>query len=471
MNRVKTFLTILLASTLSLTWAQVTTRINFQFKGYGEGTAKMLGVFGDQNFLLDTARMSADGSVTFIQKDSFPQGMYYVLLPDGKNIQIFVANGENNFTIRTQRDNLSLGIQSEGSLENQLASEGNRYQAALETKYNALAQQQRSVAPNTPQYTEIQNQLNALLAERDAKMAELATKYPNSLYAHFKVGGQNPKLRMSYFPDGRLDSPRVMVNYRYDFWDGYEFSDSRLIRTPVFVNKIKRYITELTPQSPDSLIAATEYLLSKAQVNESVLKDCLNWILAQYKPGLSKIMDGEAVYSHLVLKYMTAQRFPEIEAKDLSSTREKAENMRLSLLGMKGQNVWGYDKNGTKRSLYDIKARFKVLFIYNPECEHCQEQAPELRRTYEAWKSRGLEVYSIASGIKNVEEWQGFAKKFNVNWIDVVDSQLESLYHHKYFIDITPEVYVLDQNFKIIAKNIKTSQIEEILVRESQNNP
>jgi peroxiredoxin len=465
----KTTLTCLFAALMTAAFAQTTNRINFELKGYGSGTVKILGVYGDQNYLLDTARMT-NGNVSFISKDSIPQGLYYVLLPDGKNFQILVANGENNFTIRTRLDNLILGIEAEGSLENQLLADGNRYQAALETKFNALTQQLQTTQPNTPQYVEIQQQQNALLAERDAKLAELKAKHPNSLYVNFKTGGQNPKLRMTYLPDGRLDSAKVMVNYRYDYWDGYNFSDSRLIRTPVFVNKLKRYILELTPQRADSVVASAEHVLSLAKVNDGIFKDCLNWILANYKPGQSKLMDGEDVYSFLVLKYMTADRFPEIEAKDLALTQQRAVEMRASLLGMKGQDVWGTDKNGVKKSLYDIKTRFKVVFIYNPECEHCQEQAPDLRRIYDSWKARGLEVFSIAANAKSVDEWQKFAKKYNVNWIDVIDSRLESKYHLKYYIDITPEVYVLDQDFRIIAKNLKTNQIEGVLIEHLAKN-
>lgn len=63
-----------------------------------------------------------------------------------------------------------------------------------------------------------------------------------------------------------------------------------------------------------------------------------------------------------------------------------------------------------------------------------------------------------------------FAKKYNVNWIDVIDSRLESKYHLKYYIDITPEVYVLDQDFRIIAKNLKTNQIEGVLIEHLAKN-
>jgi thiol-disulfide isomerase/thioredoxin len=468
-SRLLTF-TILFTALFTAVFAQNTTRIHFQIQGYTEGTAKLLGYYGDQTYLLDTAKIAADGKVSFTQKDSFPQGLYYLLLPDSKNIAVFVANGENDFTLRADRNNLPLSIKPEGSLENELYYEGVRYQAALEAKYNALVQQIRNLQPNTPQYEAVTKQQTELLAERDAKLATQAVQYPNSLYVHFKVGGQNPKFRMEYLPDGRLDSAKVMVNYRYDFWNGYDFSDQRLIRTPVFINKIKRYINELTPQIPDTIINVTEHMLSKAQVNENSFKDCLNWVLAQYKPSLSKLMDGEAVYSYLVLKYMTAERFTDIETKDLVATRQKAEEMRSSLLGMKGQNIWGTDKNNTKRSLYDLKNRFKIVYIYNPDCEHCQEMTPDLRKVYDKWKPMGLEIFSIASAAKNIEEWQNFAKKYGVNWVDVWDPQISSLYHQKYFIDITPELYVLDQNFRIIGKNLKPNQLNDFLQDELRKN-
>ena len=84
-----------------------------------------------------------------------------------------------------------------------------------------------------------------------------------------------------------------------------------------------------------------------------------------------------------------------------------------------------------------------------------------MRAFYDTWKSRGIEVFSIVANAKNREEWLSFQKKYLINWTDIFDPQLESRYHEKYFVDITPELYVLDRNNKIIGKNLKPEQLPE----------
>ncbi|NJN33646.1 MAG: peroxiredoxin family protein [Saprospiraceae bacterium] len=163
---------------------------------------------------------------------------------------------------------------------------------------------------------------------------------------------------------------------------------------------MKKYIEELTPQQPDSIIKYADILLNKTLKNNELFKIASNWIGSKYKPGQTTLMDGEAVYSHLILKYFTPQNAEWIPAPDLASTRKRAEEMRVSLLGMVGQDVFGQNKEGQTRSLYALNAPYKVVYIYNPDCEHCQEETPRLRAVYDQWKTKGLEVFSIAANAK-----------------------------------------------------------------------
>ncbi len=466
MNISKAFLLICLMP-FSFISAQKTTKINFKISGYTEGgTVKLLGSLFDQNYLADTAKLAADGSVSFTNAEGFKEGLYYLLTPDKTNFQFFIASGENDFTLKTSKDNLILGMLVEGSKENKLFFDNARYQTALETKYNALSQQIRSVQPNTPQYATLTKQMQALLDDRDAQVQTLKQQHPKALFTKFKLAGQNPKIRMVYRPNGSVDSLATMYNYRVDWWNDVDFTDGRLMRTPVFFTKLKRYIQEFTVQHQDSLIASSDYLLNKTLANNDLFNAAASWIAGQFKPGTTKLMDGEAVYSHIVLKYFTAERVDGVTKADLESTRKRAAEMQPSLLGKIGQDVWGVDKNNQRRTLYSLKSTFKIVFIYNPDCEHCQEETPKLRTFYDKWKEKGVEIFSLVANAKNREEWLNFQKKYGVNWTDVYDPQLESRFHEKYFVDITPELYVLNKNNIIIGKNLKPEQLQELFESE-----
>jgi peroxiredoxin len=466
MNIIRFLSTVLLAFlSFSSIKAQKVYQINIQIAGYTEGSAvKLVGNYGDQSFLADTARFAAEGKIQFKNAQGFAEGMYYLLLPDDRNCSFFIVNGEDNLTIRSDKANLTLGLTAEKSLENQLYFDNIRFQTALEAKYNALNQQLRTTQP--AEQAALKAQLQALLDERDARIEGLRTQYPTALFPKFKQAGQNPKLRFTFRSDGSLDSAATMINFRKDWWNGCDFTDERLVRTPVFFNKLKKYIDEYTPQNPDSIIAAADYLLAKTLINKELHKPVIGWLLSKYKPLQTKLMDGEAVYSYLILKYMTPDMFPDIDAKDMKITQERAQEMRSSLVGMIGQNVWGKDRNGLKKSLYDLNAPIKVVYIYYTDCEHCQEETPKLRKVYDQWKKRGVEIFSIAANVKERADWLNFETKYGINWTSVMDPMLESKFNEKYFIDNTPELYVLDKNYRIIGKNLKPDQLPEVFERE-----
>jgi thiol-disulfide isomerase/thioredoxin len=445
--------------------AQKTTKINFILNGYPPNTAvKLADCMMDQNYLVDTAQIEANGRLSFTSAQGFKEGMYFLILPNNENVSFFIANGENDFTLETTRGNLIKGMLVKGSNENKLYYENQMYQFELETKYNALTQQLNSLQANTPQYEAVKKQQLALLDERDLLVANYVKDYPTSLFAKFKMGGQNPKTQYFYKPDGKIDSVLTSYVFRQDWWKNVDFSDGRIFRTPMYFSKLKKYILEYTPQNPDSLIPATDFILEKAKANRDLFNMTFGWIASQYRPGQTKLMDGEAVFSHMVLRYFNSGLIDGVTPEDIKTTMAKATEMQASVLGKIGQDVWGKDASGQRRNLYSINSPFKVVYIYMPDCDHCQKETPVLAKFYSEWKNKGVEIFSIAANVdeKRKGEWLAFRQKYGINWAnDIMDEGAQSRYHEKYFIDITPELYLLDKNNKILSKNLKPSQLPE----------
>jgi thiol-disulfide isomerase/thioredoxin len=465
MNSFRIFLFVILS--LSTSYAQKKLNLSFKVEGINNGTAKMVGIYADGNFMADTSVIAPDGSFSFNGgKDGYYEGFYYMVMPDNTNFPFLLANGEN-FSMKTKVGDLINAMQVEGTAENKLFYESQKYQMLMEQKFNTTSQRLKTSIKGTPQYQTTEKELEAILADRDVVLEDLRKNHPNTFFTKFKLAGQNPKYRYEYKANGVMDTLKTLYNYRQDWWNDYDFTDERLVRTPVFFNKLKKYHAELMPQNPDSCIAYSDLLIDKTLNNKEYFKMVANWMALQHKPGITKMMDGEAVYSHIILKYFTAEKDDWDSPSDLISIRKNAQEMRTSLIGMTGQDVRAANPNGVTKSLYDMKSPITIMFIYNPDCEHCQKEAPEIRAFYDKWKSKGVGVFSIAANAKNQKEWFDFRAKYGVNWdTDVIDPELKSRYHEKYFIDITPEIYVLDKNHKIIAKNLRPHQLEEVVENE-----
>ena len=94
------------------------------------------------------------------------------------------------------------------------------------------------------------------------------------------------------------------------------------------------------------------------------------------------------------------------------------------------------------------------------------EQTPKLVNFYREWKNKGVDVYGIALDTDQ-KEWTDYIKKTGMSWTNVFDPSNRSIYG-KYYVDVTPEIYVIGPDRKIIAKNIKVNQIEEVIRRDKE---
>jgi thiol-disulfide isomerase/thioredoxin len=465
----KHVLTLVFVCLSVLGWSQRAKQIEITVTGLQQGTlVNLIGVYAESNFRADTALVEANGRFVFRRDTGYVAGFYYVLLPDGKTSFQILLDTEPVVTLKTTQTAIVKDMVVTGSLDNQLLYENLKFQEALEPRGVEITAKLKAALPGTPEYVKVRADFELFQTERAAHIESFRTRYPNALFTKFKLSGQNPVAIEPKKADGvTVDTAAQIFAYRAAFWKDMDFADVRMIRTPVYFNKMKRFIKELTPQNQDSIIKSADWLIEQSLANPEVFKFTLNWILLQYKAGTSEIMAGDDVYSYLIEKYWTNERAYWSNPKEVTSLRQQAKQMRGSLLNAIGQDVKAKDFDGNYRSLYDLKAKYLVVYIYNPNCEHCQEQTPELWKLYQTYNPAGLlDVYSIVTTTTR-EEWGAYRQKVGYKWTDVYDTDpYESKWPLKYHVDITPEVYLLDPDRRIIAKNINVEQVEEVIRRD-----
>jgi len=435
----------------------------FNLKNQPAGKTKLVGMFEDQRFIVDSAIIDANGHFELSRKNLLPQGFYYFILPGQKALQ-FLIDRDQIFEFSGDMANIATTAEVKGSRCVELFYDGMKFDATsgLGAKIAAVAQK-LSLPPSSQEFKDALKEYNGLLDQVDQKIASYQKSDPNNFFTKFKVGGQNPRLGYPVKANGLLDTSKQVYDYRVHFWDGYDFAEKDLLRTPVFANKIKRFFKDLIPLQQDSIIKYTDKLVIQAGDNPTYFRAITNWVALQFEPAHTNLMDGEAVYSHIIGKYFTDEKATWSTPEDLKKLRARASEMTQSLIGKKAGNVTANDRNGKSQTLYDLKGDVIVVFIYSPDCEHCQEQTPILKGIYQNWHNKGVDIYSIAANTTK-KEWLEFGAKFQLPWPDVFDATNASWYP-KYFVDITPEVYVLDKNRKIVAKNINVKQLPTLFKR------
>ncbi|MCX6266490.1 MAG: DUF5106 domain-containing protein, partial [Bacteroidetes bacterium] len=101
--------------------------------------------------------------------------------------------------------------------------------------------------------------------------------------------------------NGRPDSAFGYRYFKAHFWDGSDFTDDRLLRTPVFHNKLKKYFDNIVVQNPDSVIIEVDALIEKSRPNPEMFKYMV-WF-STYRYENPEYMGFDKVFIHIVDKY------------------------------------------------------------------------------------------------------------------------------------------------------------------------
>ncbi|MFN4081657.1 MAG: DUF5106 domain-containing protein, partial [Saprospiraceae bacterium] len=278
--------------------------IEVRMKGMQNGKVRLVGMVGDQNYLADSTE-AIDGAFVLRRSKPLLSGFYYFLIPGNKSFSILIDDAEQRLSLEADLADVTRSMQVQGSINTDLLYQNFRFQDAQDPELKKLAETMKANPPQSEAYAKAKARQKQLMDERQAHLDELYRKYPDSFFTVFKKAGQNPEFVEYFKPNGDIDTIRQVVNYRKRFWDNVDLSDERLIRTPVIANKLRRYIKDLTPQRPDSLIKVSDELIRRSLPHKEYFKFFANWIALQYENGKTNVMDGEAVYVHIVQNFFT----------------------------------------------------------------------------------------------------------------------------------------------------------------------
>lgn len=436
--------------------------------GAANDQAKLLGVFGNQNFIADSASSDANGTFVFEADTLLPAGFYYLMLGSDNSYFQVVLDKDQEFKLTTTKGDYVNTMKVEGCLDNELLYKNLKFEADFNNRLQPINNQLAGLTEGSAEYTAVKAKQDALIKERTDHVQWFSDEHPNSFFTKFKISGQNPELTYPKLPNGQLDQVAQVYHYRRAFFDNVDLNADWTLRTPVFANKLRKYIRELTPQNADSLIRYTDELVNKTKGNKELFKFVVNWIALEYKTP--KTMGTEALYVHMIDTYWTPELAFWSNPEEIKGLRNEVSLMRPSLIGKTAQDVEAENENGALVSIYGMKAPIKVVFIYSYDCEHCQKEAPEMVKVYNQWKNQGLDVFALSTD-KDKGKWKEFVRKHNMTFNNAIDPDRKSRYDRKYHIDITPELYVLDKNNKIIASNLSPAQLPEFLEGERRKNP
>ena len=454
--------------------------ISGEIEGLKDTSVMLAYYFGGKQYATDTAEV-INGNFSFKGEKELQGGMYLVVLSNQQYFDIIVS--EQHFSFSTKFNDLI------GSMSFKYSEENPPFYEYL----NFITQMQKEATPIRKQLETTEGDLKKTLQEKanaiDVKVKKFRSDFMTNNKDKFfsKIVKATTEIEIPESPLDSTGNPDKTFPFRFykkHFWDNIDFSDSRMLRTPIFFNKMDQYLDKLTAKHPDSINVSADVLIELSSANGDIFQYVVSYITSTYER--SKIMGMDAVFVHMVEKYYITNKCDWIDSTQLVKIADRAQKIAPNLIGRKASEFLDFygrpfmkDTLGKTHILKEINADYTLLVFYGPTCGHCKKEIPKIKNELDSLIETGINIktFSVATEFDK-SEWKNFINTKDIGkWINVSDINHDdegnpvasSDWRDKYDIYSTPVIYLLDKEKKIIAKRISYKQITEIVGRLEYN--
>lgn len=192
----------------------------------------------------------------------------------------------------------------------------------------------------------------------------------------------------------------------------------------------QKELNVLVEKNKDNLFAAYIQTVGMEQMNLDALKACYQGLsekARQLEPGRQ-----------------VATRIQALEGVEVNAM---APNFTLST------------PEDKEVAMYDVKGKIKIIDFWASWCGPCRLENPNMVKLYQDFRDKGLTVISVSLDEKK-DKWLEAIKKDGLTWLHLSDlkgwkGEIVKLYN----IDGVPTIFVLDENNRIIAKNLRGEKL------------
>lgn len=182
---------------------------------------------------------------------------------------------------------------------------------------------------------------------------------------------------------------------------------------------------------------------------------------------LENLLKTKAIKNSEVLDYFNA--FPsELQNSSVGKRiKEKIDAIAKTEIGVLAPDFTAPNPDGEQITLSEIKGQVTIIDFWAAWCAPCRKENPNLVKLYEKYHNKGLEIIGVSldgsSRQKDAKQsWLDAIEKDGLKWPQV--SNLSYFYDpvaKKYNIQAIPATFILDSEGKIIAKNVRGTELEQ----------
>jgi peroxiredoxin len=502
----KVYLLLCLLTVFSLAIrAQSGYDVKINFKGCTDSTVYLARYFFDQMPIADSCKKVKGGKIAFKGNTPLEKGVYFLANQARNSFYFqFIVDANQKFTVNLDAADMTGSLKTTDDKENE--------QFFAYVKFMTVKNKDLSQAQEQAKGKKKEDSIK-LVSEKQNILSKEMTKYDED----FKLKNKGTfvadlmNLKTEKYPaeipkakNGRPDSVYQYYYYKNHYFDGVNFKDDRILYTPFFADRIKKYFDQMVVQHPDSVIKELDKILTQCVPGSQMFNTLVGHFTYKYEQNKSMSFDQygksntfEKVFIHLADKYIVSGKTQGYySAETIVKIKERVDILRNLLPDAKVSNLFMidttygkqvlkmgfdtaqssagvtylYNKNMDRlaplyKALYDVKAKYTVLVFWAADCSHCTTEIPKLHEDLKKLQGKAdVKVYAVQTKEELYETWKKFIiEKKLTDFIHVFDPIHLNNLKEQFDITATPVIYLLDKDKRIKAKKLSHDQVVEII--------
>lgn len=403
--------------------------------------------YRDEVHVIDTAKYTG-GSKTYVAsgRREWPRGIYALVRQDGQTVLTdFLVDDSRRFTIAGDSSMSATSIKVKGSRNN---ASMYRYIARLQE----ATEEQSALKEKGDQAA-----MDRLNNEMTAYEEKVKQQEKNNLFFQLVDVCLNP------------DVPDTVKNkayyYRTHYWNHLFDNRSRmtdeLLHSPQLFNKMNYFFFNVMYYADaDTICREIDRLMARIGDDTAMRRYVMQFVQPRYYRSTRKV-GWDAVWCHLVERYYLADKCPWSKESELYVMKKNYQRIKQSIIGAQGQELWMLDTTQIDspehwHSSHRQPTKYVILWFWDPDCHHCQEQSSALKILYDslcAANNKRFEVYAVGYE-SDVDKWKKYVKEHDFRWINVGGTNVNIDYQEAYNVHGAPTMIILDENRKIIMNKV-----------------
>ena len=478
--------------------------LKINFTGSEDTSFFLAKYYWDQIVLVDSCKQVKKGQGVFKGKVALEKGVYILANQSKARYIDFFVDDSQKFTLTGNLSDLVNTVKALGSNENNEIFSYARFMTAKEKEFRAALEDTKGKS-KADSLKLVQEKQSKIGAEVKAWETAFTTKNKGNFVGDFiNLKTEKYPTDIPKASNGRPDSLYQYYYYRNHYFDGVDFKDERILYTPFFADRVKRFFDQVAVQHPDTVISEIDKILGKCITGSLTFNTLVGYFTYKYETNKAMSFDQygnsntfEKVFVHLADNYITNGKAKNIYPEEtIVKIKERVDVLRNLLPNSKvsellmidttyGKRVlqmgfdtaktsagatYLYTKNYDKlapwfKSLYSVNAKYTILVFWAVDCGHCKTEVPKLHEDLKKIaNSVDFKVFAVQTKEDLFDDWKKFLveNKLN-NFIHVFDPIHLNNIKTTFDIQGTPVIYLLDKDKKIKAKKLAADQVVDII--------